>query len=142
MVNLALLYVNGSGGAKDESRAWELLSRAAEAGAPDAQMQIGMDYKDGVHGRPKDPRLAEDWLRKAADQGNVPAEFQLAMFLFGSKPEEAYYLLGLVLPRVDKDSAGRIRSLRDVASAKLTNKQKAVEDERVRQELSKQAGPR
>jgi len=47
MLNLAFLYHNGPGVPKDEARSFDLVRQAAEAGSPDAQFQLGMDYYQG-----------------------------------------------------------------------------------------------
>jgi len=76
-VNLALLYLKGQGVAQDEPKGFELLRQAAEAGAPDAQFQMGMDYSQGTHGMKHDENEAREWFRKAAAQGNVRAQGML-----------------------------------------------------------------
>jgi hypothetical protein len=86
MVNLALLYLNGQGVPKDETKGFDLLHQAAEAGAPDAQVQMGMDYNAGVHGLMRNQSQAIIWFRKAAEQGDQRAQDMLAR-LHAGKPD-------------------------------------------------------
>lgn len=50
-------------------------------GDADAQFNLGQAYKLG-RGVPADPKLAEDWFRKAALQGHVQAEDNYGLILF------------------------------------------------------------
>lgn len=63
--------------------------KAAIAGDPDAQFNLGQAYKLG-RGVPVDLAMAESWYRKAAAQGHAQAEdnYGLALFQDG-KPAEA-----------------------------------------------------
>jgi cell division protein FtsN len=72
--------------------------KAAVAGDPDAQFNLGQAYKLG-RGVPVDMGMAESWYRKAAQQGHVQASdnYGLALFQDG-KPTEA-------LPWLEKSAA-------------------------------------
>jgi cell division protein FtsN len=72
--------------------------KAAVAGDPDAQFNLGQAYKLG-RGVPVDIAMAESWYRKAAQQGHVQASdnYGLALFQDG-KPTEA-------LPWLEKSAA-------------------------------------
>ncbi len=72
--------------------------KAAVAGDPDAQFNLGQAYKLG-RGVPVDMAMAESWYRKAAQQGHVQASdnYGLALFQDG-KPTEA-------LPWLEKSAA-------------------------------------
>jgi TPR repeat protein len=54
------------------------LTEAAEAGDSKAQLLLGLAYFYG-QAAAQDPRLANQWLSKAADQGDVLAQYQLAV---------------------------------------------------------------
>jgi len=131
-VNLALLYLKGQGVAQDEPKGFELLRQAAEAGAPDAQLQIGMDYDQGTHGVKQDKGMAEKWLRKSADQGNVAAQFNLAMLIYSNKAE-AYYWLSLAAPHLKGEPLAMTNKLRDGAAAMLKPAERAKIDEHIKQ---------
>jgi len=68
----------------DHATALRKLKPLAEAGNPDAEYDLGTMYSDG-HGVPRDPREAEAWWEKAANQGQADAQFSLGfMLLYGS----------------------------------------------------------
>ena len=68
----------------DERAAKQFLP-AAEQGDPVAQYQLGLSYRYGSSGLPRDPAKAILWLRKAAEAGNADAQFALGdLFLNGS----------------------------------------------------------
>ena len=72
---------NGSGGVKkDEAKAFNLLSEAAESGHVMAQEELGLRYLKG-NGIQKDPSQAVRWLEKAAEQGSAAAQYRLALCL-------------------------------------------------------------
>ena len=57
------------------------LKRAANAGHPRAQAQIGHMFLYGIRGAPKDPAVAETWLRKAVAGGDIEGHVTLATLL-------------------------------------------------------------
>ena len=67
--------------------------KAAIAGDPDAQFNLGQAYKLG-RGVPVDLPMAESWYRKAALQGHAQAEdnYGLALFQDGKRAEAAPWL--------------------------------------------------
>jgi len=64
--------------ASQESREWQALRQAAEAGDPAAQCLLGELYATGVV-LPQDYGTAVEWLRRAATQGLAEAEFALGL---------------------------------------------------------------
>jgi TPR repeat protein len=92
---------------------------------------MGMDYEDGIHGLPKDRNLAAEWLRKSAEQGNVAAQFNLAMLL-SSQPEELYFWLGLAAPHLKDDPLAKLIQIRHVAAGILGPDKCAEIDTRVK----------
>jgi len=51
-----------------------LLQQMASAGDAGAQLQLGIDYRDGRLGLNRDPATALGWLLRAAQNGNAYAE--------------------------------------------------------------------
>lgn len=57
---------------RDEADADQLLHRA-EAGSASSQLMLGLAYRDGRYGLPRDDRAAATWLARAARSGNAYA---------------------------------------------------------------------
>lgn len=68
---VALLYVNGSGTAKNETEGLNWYKKSARKGYPPAQHNIAIMYKNG-QGVEKNLTEAANWFKKAATQ-NIPA---------------------------------------------------------------------
>jgi TPR repeat protein len=81
-----------------------------------------------------DPNLAAAWFRKAAEQGMVMAQYNLAMLLH-AHPEETYYWLGVAAPRLKGEALENGIRAREIAAAALTPEQRAKLDERIKQWL-------
>lgn len=141
LVNLALMYIQGQGVTKDEAHAWQLIHHAAELGDPGSQLQMAMDYEDGKHGVAQDHQLAKEWVRKSAEQGNVPAEFDLAMML-SPDAREVYYWLGLVVPHLQGSNLDKTVEIRKKAAAKLLPEERDQIDASVQKRLQEQSIPR
>jgi TPR repeat protein len=78
MVELAVMFANGSGVAKDDAQARKLLERAAEAGNPRAVANLAALFKNG--GAPPDPVKARALLSRAAET-NAEAQYQLGLLM-------------------------------------------------------------
>jgi len=76
MVELGVLYGNGTGVAKDEAQARKLFARAAEAGNPRAVANLAALANGGAS---LDPVKARTMLSKAADANSAEAEYQLGL---------------------------------------------------------------
>ena len=76
--NLALMYEQGIGVAKDEKEARVWYRKAAEQGNFSAQFNLGVLYENG-RGGDVDFALANQWYRKAAEQGDALAIGNLGM---------------------------------------------------------------
>ena len=76
MVELGVLYGNGSGVARDEAQARKLFERAAQAGNPRGVSNLAALGGGGA----ADPARARDLLSKAADT-NAEAQYQLGLML-------------------------------------------------------------
>ncbi len=67
-----------------DERAVKQFQPAAEQGDARAQYQLGLSYRYGSSGLPRDPAKAAAWLRKSAAAGNVDAQFALGdLYLSG-----------------------------------------------------------
>ena len=74
---LAYLYGKGQGVARNDVEAYHWYRRAAEAGNPFAQYNLGLIYAKG-RGIEKNSGEARKWYERAAEQGNERAEKALA----------------------------------------------------------------
>ena len=91
-----------------------------------------MDYNLGEQGVQPDPKLAAEWLRKSAEQGNVAAQFNLAMVLH-EQPEELYFWLSLAAPHLKGDPLAKSKQILNVAAGILGPAKRAEIDARVKQ---------
>lgn len=76
--NLALMYEQGMGIAKDEKEAVVWYKKSAELGNANAQFNLGVLYENG-RGTKVDFAQANQWYRKAAVQGDALAIGNLGM---------------------------------------------------------------
>lgn len=77
-----LLKPNVEGDASDFAGALQWLTRAAEGGWQQAQLDLGGVYLEGGKGVKADPVKAFDWFTRAAAQGSAEAEFYLGHILY------------------------------------------------------------
>lgn len=83
-VKLGDAYLSGHGVSKDEKQAAYWFEKAAGAGDPEAQQQIGYFYQAGI-GVPVDPARAAHWYQLAAASGLAPAKRNLGVaYLWGA----------------------------------------------------------
>nr|MCR5259142.1 sel1 repeat family protein [Desulfovibrio sp.] len=75
---LAEMYVRGEGVEKDIDKAVEHCSKSADLGNADAQFQLGHLFYAPPEGRQQDEEQARSWLRKAAEQGHLMAQYELS----------------------------------------------------------------
>jgi len=75
--NLALLLLEGEDIEKDVKEAMRLLLLCADAGFTQAYYTCARLYDSGENGIEKEPELAVNYLQKAADRGDVHAEYLL-----------------------------------------------------------------
>ena len=78
---LAEFYETGSGVDPDPAKAAELFLTAAEAGNGSAQHKVGLLYQQDDGSLEKDLAASRQWLEKAAQQGVLEAQFNLALLL-------------------------------------------------------------
>ncbi|MDF6002651.1 tetratricopeptide repeat protein [Pseudomonas aeruginosa] len=69
MLNLARLYIHGTGVPKDEGRAVDLVEQAMKLNAPHAFYTMGVMLQQGI-GVTQDDTAALSYFRKSADMGN------------------------------------------------------------------------
>ncbi|GHD05483.1 tetratricopeptide repeat protein [Tianweitania populi] len=79
--NLGACYAEGLGVPKDRQHAGDLLRRSAEAGDPVGQRNYAAFHMQGVTGSDPDYAIAADYYRRAADQGDAPAQDMLSWML-------------------------------------------------------------
>ena len=72
LIGLAYMRLNPDGRRFEPNEAYELFSRAAEAGSPEAQFELAKLYEKGI-GTEANPAIALDLYRKSADQGFADA---------------------------------------------------------------------
>jgi hypothetical protein len=83
-IKLGNAYLTGHGISKDEKQAAYWFEKAAGAGDPWAQQQIGFFYQAGI-GVPTDPARAAHWYQLAAANGLVTAKRNLGVaYLWGA----------------------------------------------------------
>ncbi|MBD5035040.1 tetratricopeptide repeat protein [Xanthomonas citri pv. citri] len=75
--NLAAMFVNGTGVARDMQQAVNLFERSAQLGNAEAAENAARIYNYGI-GRSKDPSRARTWYRKAIELGSVRAAQELS----------------------------------------------------------------
>lgn len=79
LFHLAECHDKGIGVSQDRMEAFAKYWKAAEQGCPDAQHKIGVFYAKGVEWLGALPKQlkAEEWLKKAAEQGHEEAELEM-----------------------------------------------------------------
>lgn len=94
----------------DPNYARELFTQAAQYGYAPSQFKLGLAYENGFLNCPVDPRRSIAWYSKAAEQGDIEAEFALS----------GWYLTGAegVLPQSDTEAYLWARKAADKGSAK------------------------
>ena len=78
MTRLAALYADGRGVKKDEQRAQQLYSDAAERRDPEAEYQMAMMLLSGRRGMARNEDAGRGWLQRAAQQGHPAAIKEMA----------------------------------------------------------------
>lgn len=72
--NMGLVYLNGLGGTPvDDASAFEMFSRAAEGGHPDAPFNLGRMYRDGRAPGGADRAASVRWFAEGLDRGDAYA---------------------------------------------------------------------
>ena len=79
LYNLGLLVIAGE--IQDFARSADLFHRAADLGNLEAAYALGLQYRQG-RGVERDPLLAAQWLKYAADEGLAAAQIEYAIMTF------------------------------------------------------------
>ena len=70
--NMGLVYLRGLGGIKPNyPAAFEMFTKAAEGGQPDAPFNLGVMYRDGLVSTGKDLRKSVDWFSEGLERGDA-----------------------------------------------------------------------
>jgi TPR repeat protein len=77
---LGVCYLNGEGTEPDEEQALYWFQEAAKHNDPNAQNNLAYAYKNGKLGLEADPEKAFELYKKAAEQDNVDAMFEVAEY--------------------------------------------------------------
>ena len=85
---------NHTGMPSDPER-MELFRRAAELGSSEAQCDLASSYAMGWNNFPVDAALSRVWYMRAAEQGNVDAQYNLGMMLLTGEGGDVDYNQGL-----------------------------------------------
>ncbi len=70
-------HLDGTFGARDPAKAFNLIRQAADAGDPVAMAQLAWFYDSGLGGAPRDEAKAVDYLHRAADGGVTSIQVML-----------------------------------------------------------------
>jgi TonB family protein len=70
---VSLRYAKGIGAPKNAAESYKWALRAAENGEPNAQYAVAGRYRAGSDGAPQDSDKADEWMHKAAGQGQILA---------------------------------------------------------------------
>jgi uncharacterized protein len=100
MNNLGIMYHKGQGVAADDKEASKWLQQAADKDLPSAELALGLGYREGGLGLPKDGKLSEKWLLKAASHTEEPKVVGPAANALG-----ALYENGVVGGKTDYEKA-------------------------------------
>lgn len=71
-------------------RAVAYITQAAKGNQPDAQLTLGLWYKNGEYGLSKNLEEAFFWLTKSSDQENEKALLELGILYYDSNPKNAH----------------------------------------------------
>jgi len=115
---LAKLYETGTGLAKDEITARELIERAARGGNRIAMHDLGNYHAYGQGGLEQNIATALDWFTKAAERGVVDSQFNVAFLREGNEGipadiETAYFWYQIAARQGDQGAPDRIALLNE-----------------------------
>ena len=122
--NVALMYEQGIGVAKDEQQAIVWYKKSAQQGNSNAQFNLGVLYENG-RGSAVDFAQANKWYRKAAAQGDALAIGNLGMLYIRGDgvPVNKVAGLALLLQSATMDNSAENHAKRNIAATKgLTTK--------------------
>lgn len=85
---LGKMYYLGQGVPKDQARGAQWFRKAADKGVPEAQGMLGYMHLVGEAGALLDMGLAREWMTKAANGGDVGAQYNLGVMYGGNGVKE------------------------------------------------------
>lgn len=91
--HLGRLYYQGNGVLKNKDTSFDFFIKSAEGGFPTAQLILSLSYRDG-DGVDEDLKRSAWWLREAAVNGNLDAQYILGFYqsnVFASDAGEVPY---------------------------------------------------
>lgn len=117
--NLALMYEQGIGVAKDEKEAVVWYTKSAEQGNAPAQFNLGVLYENG-RGTKVDFAKANKWYRKASSQGDPLAIGNLGMLYVRGQGVKENKTAGvaLLLVSATRDASPANHARRNIASTR------------------------
>ena len=126
---LGLMYHQGEGQTKDDTKALFWYRKAADQGNSNAQFNVGLMYHNG-EAVAKNEQQAVSWLLKAAQQGHSQAQSNLVIHYFNGLGtpkdlEKAYYWLLIYSQPNDAEAAKNVASLQSMLSPEQQARVKA-----------------
>ncbi|MFI8482963.1 tetratricopeptide repeat protein [Pseudomonas sp. NPDC078700] len=135
--NVALMYEQGIGVAKDETQAIQWYEKSAQQGNSNAQYNLGVLYENG-RGTPVDFAQANQWYRKAAAQGDALAVGNLGMLYMRGDGVKVDKKLGLalLLQSATLDNSPMNNAKKNIAATKGLTPNMITEAQTLSNELS------
>jgi len=126
--DLAQMYFQGIGTAKDTQKGWHWLLSAAGSGNVAAMVQLGAVYESGV-GAQRDYATAAQWYLRAARKGDAVGRFNLALM----------YLKGIGVPRDEVAALAWFRLSFKAGGAAARDRADEIERALTREEVQRAA---
>lgn len=101
---------------KEMTESFDMLSELADSGVADAQYKLACLYRDGKQNVTIDLSIANIWMKKAAENGNIKAQTEYGDMLFygigvDEDPMEAMYYYQSAANKGDNDARIKIATL-------------------------------
>jgi TPR repeat protein len=130
---LGLMYHQGEGQPRDDSKALLWYRKAADQGNSNAQFNLGLMHHNG-EAVAKSDQQAVSWFLKAAQQGHPQAQSNLVIHYFNGLGvpkdlEKAYYWLLIYSQPNDAEAAKNVASLKSILTTEQQDKVKAQAQE-------------
>lgn len=140
--NLALMYEQGIGVAKDEKEAVAWYRKAAEQGNANAQFNLGVLYENG-RGTTVDFAQANQWYRRAAVQGDALAIGNLGMLYLRGDGVKVDKVAGvaLLLRSATLDSSPENYAKRNLAATRGLTQEIIAAAQKLSSEMSEAKNP-
>jgi hypothetical protein len=130
---VAMMFNNGIGVAKDKEEAWNWFIRAAKGGNVDAQVELGAHYEAGADGQPNGI-MAAQWWKIAAKNGSGVAAFNLGTMYRSGRVTARDLVRAYAWFMVAEDlgvitAKDHLRNLRDLISEQDVTKAERLKDD-------------